>query len=127
MTHSRNAKALAVVITISLLRRFMSKVDINGDLDACHCWTGAKTKKGYGQFRHGGNACQAHRISYAIFIGPLEDGEEVDHECQNTSCVNPRHLRIMTKPENVADANVRRAEKRKAEEAVAADLGDVGF
>lgn len=38
----------------------------------------------------------AHRASYRLYIGPLSRNMHVDHKCQNTLCVNPKHLQALT-------------------------------
>lgn len=42
----------------------------------------------------------AHRLAFAIHVGPIPEGLTVDHECRNRSCQNPRHLRLMTNSDN---------------------------
>jgi HNH endonuclease len=41
-----------------------------------------------------------HRISAATHLGSIPDDMTVDHECRNTLCVNPEHLRVVTQREN---------------------------
>jgi hypothetical protein len=42
----------------------------------------------------------AHRAAYRLFVGPIPDGYEVDHLCQNRGCVNPDHLEAVPLKEN---------------------------
>lgn len=44
-----------------------------------------------------------------IANGPLPDGQEVDHKCHNTLCVNPGHLRPVTHKQNLEHRKVSRA------------------
>jgi hypothetical protein len=44
-----------------------------------------------------------HRISYVIFVGPIPDGLNVLHKCDNTICFNPEHLFTGTQKDNVID------------------------
>lgn len=64
--------------------------------ETCWLWTGAKTNKGYGNYQ----SRLAHRVSYELHIGPIPEGLTLDHQCRNTICVNPAHLKPMTQYEN---------------------------
>lgn len=47
-----------------------------------------------------GSTYQAHRLSYSIFKGDMDENLVIDHKCKNTSCVNPEHLREVTHTAN---------------------------
>jgi len=76
--------------------RFLSKIKIT---DNCWVWTGSLAS-GYGSYGINGKTYRAHRISCAIFVGPLSDGKVLDHICENKACVNPDHLREVFQIEN---------------------------
>lgn len=42
----------------------------------------------------------AHRYVYSLYH-PLEDHQDLDHLCRNRRCVNPDHLEIVTRGQNV--------------------------
>lgn len=78
--------------------RLMSKVAF---VDGCWEWQGALDKGGYGAFFYGKGMAKAHRVSYALFVGPIPEGLFIDHTCHNRACVNPEHLRPVTNKQNL--------------------------
>lgn len=66
----------------------------------CIRWIGGMSGSGYGNFWLDGRQWPAHRAAYALFVGdPV--GHDVDHTCENTWCVNPDHLQLVTHAENI--------------------------
>lgn len=45
----------------------------------------------------------AHRYSYSLFVGEIPNGMFVCHKCDDKRCVNPDHLFIGTRQDNVDD------------------------
>lgn len=80
--------------------RFFAKVNKEGPVHPkhgqCWIWTGAKLRNGYGFFRLHGNPQPAHRASYTLFVGSIPDNKEIDHLCENKSCVRPSHLEAVS-------------------------------
>lgn len=83
-----------------LEQRFWKKVNIKGS-NECWEWQAA-TNGRYGQIRsdNRGPLLLAHRVSYELRVGPIQEGFEIDHLCRNTLCVNPEHLEPVTHSEN---------------------------
>jgi hypothetical protein len=88
----------------------------------CWVWTGALDKDGYGQVSVQGKTKQAHWASYENERGPVKDGLELDHKCENRPCVNPAHLQEVTHEENVRLIGER--ERARKREAVAASIDE---
>ncbi|MES2287440.1 MAG: HNH endonuclease signature motif containing protein [Bacteroidota bacterium] len=93
--------------------RFNSKYKINPD-SGCWEWTGGLKSSSdplnqYGKFSIGLESnnskrmVYAHRASYTIFKGEITNGLWVLHNCDNPKCVNPDHLFLGTRQDNVDD------------------------
>lgn len=86
-----------------LAPRFWSKVARSDDPDACWEWQRSCYPDGYGQFKIAGRNCRAPRVAYTLARGPIPDGLQVLHTCDNPLCCNPAHLFLGTVQDNVDD------------------------
>ena len=80
--------------------RFWEKVRVldNG----CWEWQAVRTRKGYGRFTIHPRKYLAHRVSYAALVGPIAEGLQCQHRCDNPPCCNPLHLFLGTHLDNMA-------------------------
>ncbi len=96
---------LNVSFTIQEIGNFFSKVFID-PITECWNWKGEKVGD-YGRFRYRGRKECTHRLTYAWLKEPLPRGlggkiQVIDHLiCNNKSCCNPDHLRLVSHRENV--------------------------
>jgi hypothetical protein len=81
----------------SLEERLWAKVD---KTETCWLWTGSLKSSGYGQINIDRIPRVAHRISYELTNGAIPEGLEIDHICHERRCVNPGHLRAVTRKQN---------------------------
>lgn len=87
--------------------RFWAKVDKTGE---CWTWTAATftARMGYGKFQAGtsratSRVVRAHRFAWELEHGPIPEGMDLLHACDNPPCVRVDHLRLGTRRENNED------------------------
>ncbi len=82
---------------------FWSKASITANPDKCWEWQAGHNKGGYGKFGIGGKWKLANRVAWELVNGSIPDSMKVLHECDNPSCINPRHLFLGTDLDNAKD------------------------
>ena len=108
-----DTKYLTVELTTKDIERIFAKINIDPDdpLGKCWTWKGARTWYGYGVVWFHGRQEQAHRLMYAWLREPIPQGfrrdiQLLDHiVCDNPSCCNPFHLRLVLPVENILRTN----------------------
>jgi hypothetical protein len=93
-------------------RRLWARVE-RGQPDECWEWQGARSdgrkpyERRYGIIRRsvdeGGGRVATHRLAWEVTNGPVPDGLQVLHSCDNPPCCNPAHLWLGTHADNMAD------------------------
>lgn len=93
------------------IQDFWSYVNKNGpipkhcpELGPCWQWTAGVMKSGgYGQFNINHKMWRTHRLSHILKHGPIADGMNVLHKCDNPRCVRPDHLFLGSYKDNMDD------------------------
>jgi hypothetical protein len=87
----------------TLLEKFEARF-IPEPMSGCWIWTAGCNGDGYGCiYDLDGRACSAHRVAWELFSGPIPEGIEVLHHCDNRPCVNWQHLFLGTQLDNIVD------------------------
>lgn len=71
--------------------------------NGCHEWLGARNRRGYGNINVDGKSLKAHRVAWELYLGTIPDGLCVLHKCDNPPCINPEHLFLGTRQDNIDD------------------------
>ena len=88
--------------------RFWPKVKMTS---GCWEWQ-AGTADGYGMFSVHGVLGRAHRFAWECFNGPIPQGMQVLHHCDNRRCVRPLHLFLGTIQDNMRDRDEKQRNAR---------------
>lgn len=88
-----------------LVAAFWRRVRPDGD---CWRWIGnVHPQTGYGAYSFRGKGYRAHRLSLMIHGVAVPDHLDACHHCDNRWCVNPNHLYVGTRRQNMADCTAR--------------------
>lgn len=94
------------------LVRFFDKVITSED--GCWIWTACTVRDGYGRVGVNGKLMLAHRYIFEQMYGPIPDGMEVCHICDNPPCVRPDHLFLGSHKDNMLDRDLKGRQARNA-------------
>lgn len=90
--------------TITIAEKLLA-YSVRDESTGCRIWQKALDDHGYGLIaRPGGINDRAHRVSFETFVGPIPDGFEICHKCDNPPCMEPTHLFAGTHAANMEDS-----------------------
>lgn len=79
----------------------------------CQEWILSRDRLGYGRLkislgdRQSFRFTSAHRFAWELTNGPIPDGMNVLHACDNRACCNPAHLFLGTQKDNMIDMHAK--------------------
>lgn len=85
-----------------ILKRLINAVDIDNNT-CCWGWNKFTNKDGYGSLTLNRKSQLAHRVMYYLVFGEFDNYLSVCHKCDNPKCINPYHLFLGTKSDNMKD------------------------
>lgn len=93
--------------------------ELSTNENGCILWNRSEDSKGYGVYRVqllSGSyyKLRAHKLSYLVFNGSIQEGLVVRHICDNPHCCNPKHLILGTVQQNNQDSLDRKTRFNKA-------------
>lgn len=81
-----------------------SKVNLTSTYGVTPCLEYQRsTRGGYGRLWDGEKLLDTHVLSWQLHYGPIPEGQQVLHHCDNPSCCEPTHLWLGTVADNMAD------------------------
>ena len=96
-----------------ILQRILDKTEVRKD--GCWVWLGrSQSKAGHGRMFVGSRTdgtqrnASVHRLAWEQQNGPIPQGLQVLHSCDQPRCVNIKHLFLGTVADNMADRDQKR-------------------
>jgi hypothetical protein len=81
--------------------------DIGSEDGPCLLWPYANNERGYGVLSKSINGrltmIKVHRLAFEAYSGPIPEGMEVCHACDNPACYRVAHLFVGTHKQNIHD------------------------
>ena len=92
---------------------FFKKICTLKTRKGCLLWQGGTDTFGYGRYLGmDGKYIAAHRLSYELCYGKIKKALHVLHKCDIPRCVNPEHLFVGTRSDNMKDMYQKKRHKK---------------
>ena len=78
--------------------------------NGCHVWLGNTSGPDgdrYGSMTYRNRRIKSHRAAYELAHGPIPPRHDIDHMCFEKLCVNPDHLRAVTRKQNTENRSTK--------------------
>jgi HNH endonuclease len=72
-------------------------------LGPCHEWNGLRNRDGYGVVTVAGERWLVSRLAWTVANGPIPEGQQIRHACDNPPCLRLVHLSLGTTQDNADD------------------------
>lgn len=104
--HYRAKLSSGELLRLDVTQRW-SKFVTPGKPDACWEWGGWRSEDGYGRFTINGKQTTSNRAALIMSGVEVPVGFDACHTCDNPPCVNPNHLYVGTRSQNLLDMSRR--------------------
>lgn len=96
------------------ITKAVARLTRNISIDPGGCWncTLKPRPNGYVRVTFERKSWYAHRLMFFSLYGPIQEGHDICHSCDNRRCINPHHLFSGTRKDNMQDA-VRKGRQAK--------------
>lgn len=93
---------MSVVTDEQLVARVKAKCVVTDS----NCWVyqGNRNALDYGQATFRNERWMVHRFMYSVLVGPIPDGKQACHSCDNPPCCNPAHIWLGSAKDNALDS-----------------------
>ncbi len=81
--------------------------------NGCLEWRGSRSGNGYGVITIDYKSVGTHRAMWEEMFGPIPNGLQVLHTCDNIICCEPDHLFLGTPADNMADRDAKGRNARR--------------
>jgi hypothetical protein len=82
-------------------------IDQSNGIDSCWLWLGATDRDGYPErIWVDSHKVRPYVFLYALKVGPIPAGFMPHHTCEIKRCVNPKHLKLLTRSDHTRLHNI---------------------
>ncbi len=116
--HARRSPFGSKRTSVPIAERLWPRVTKVNDATSCWPWTGSIDRYGYGYLGEGGSVrngakyIKAHRVVWELTYGPIPNGLQVLHHCDDPQCCRPDHLFLGTNLDNAKDRHAKGRDPR---------------
>lgn len=100
------------------LKKRLARILLSIKATETGCWEDGKrpNPKGYRLVNYPWTPRRLHVVVWEHFIGPVPEGKDLHHNCENKLCCNPAHLEPLTDAEHLRRHRAEKWKKKREKE-----------